>query len=147
MRWFALALLLGCPSSAEQSAPAPVTPHVVAAPVEVDAPPMPQRVGAVLADSRWELRCVGYACEIRWFELHADGSVTYHYHDGRVFHDRSTWRLDGDRVTIEINDAYAVYTARYTGQQLVEGEMHNRANLRFTWSALPLAEGFAHDPQ
>lgn len=80
---------------------------------------------------------------IQIFLLRDDGYVDYKTKtpgetDFRAYsgdEDNSTWTSSGTKLTIEINDAYATYTATVKGNKLVDGTAHNVAGAKWTWTA------------
>ena len=94
-----------------------------------------------LGGTRWRTNESNQNIQI--FLLRADGYVDYKTKtpgetDFRSYsgdEDNSTWTLSGTKLTLEINDAYAIYTATVKGNKLVDGAAHNVAGAKWTWTA------------
>lgn len=93
------------------------------------------------------------SCDV-WRTTESDGTVhkfsfrsdhyldystrTPHETSFREYHgddDSSRWSVDGQRVTMSINDAYSTWSATVDGGRLVDGTGTNVVNATWTWTA------------
>lgn len=94
-----------------------------------------------LGGTRWRTNESNQNIQI--FLLRDDGYVDYKTKtpgetDFRAYsgdEDNSTWVSSGTKLTLKINDAYAVYTATVKGNKLVDGTAQNVAGAKWTWTA------------
>ena len=131
----AAALLAACaagpppPAATVQIAEAAPTPD----PTAGDREPSHRELEArTLDNTEWTLLC-DRKCEIDYFELHAGGKSTYHYHDGPVYDD-GVWRFEGGTLTISLNNKYATYRARRSGDRFVDGRFENTVGFKFVFT-------------